>query len=112
MRKRTLILVFVSILLTVGFHQNSNAYDNEYTHRYINTIAAKGYSKIDRIMRESLCFENGIVEKIYGKEVWEWVSEGGKEEDELYNDRIHLTHRPYRVKFKLLPRFRFLWFLV
>lgn len=61
--------------------QNSTAYDNTYTHKYINEKAV-GKSDLDAVLTTSLDFNDGIREWIGKKQIWQWISDGGEEEDQ------------------------------
>ncbi len=82
MRICLLKLIVLTVCCTILFHHNSEAYENKITHRYINEKAVKEISGVNKILRSSLRFDDGIREIIGEKKVWEWIRDGGKEEDE------------------------------
>ena len=74
-------LMALSIFYTFIFNQYCGAYDNEHTHKFIN-IEAVEKSNTDAVLKGALGFVKGKNEKLAGKEIWEWIRDGGYEEDE------------------------------
>ena len=96
MRKSILnSMVLSAFFYTFIFHQNCSAYDNNYSHKYINVKAVEN-SGIDGILMDSIGFIKGKDEKISGKEIWEWVRDGGFEEDEPEWRCLRHFHDPIR----------------
>jgi hypothetical protein len=75
------IILTISLLFVCGIGQNCDAYDNDYTHPFVNRRAAKE-SKTDSVLRNSLDFPNGIISEVNGKSIQEWIADGGKNEGE------------------------------
>jgi hypothetical protein len=69
-------IILVSILFVCSIGQNCGAYDNKFTHQYINTRALEK-SKADRILKDSIGISEGINKKVGGKEIWKWIRDGG-----------------------------------
>ena len=80
--KQLKLKVLVFLVLSIIFsHQNCEAYDNKYTHRYINEKAV-GKSELDTFLKFHFGFNVGINERIGEKRAWQWIRDGGQEEDE------------------------------
>jgi hypothetical protein len=62
--------------------KNVVAYDNDFSHPYINEKAVVEISSVNTIYKTSLGFKEGINTKIDGKEIWKWIRDGGKYEDD------------------------------
>ena len=84
------------ILFVLLFNHICIAYDNEYAHIFININAVKK-SNIDTILREEIGFKNGENEKLLGEEVWEWIRDGGFEEDEPAWRCLRHFHDPIKT---------------
>ncbi|BBO73021.1 hypothetical protein DSCW_04380 [Desulfosarcina widdelii] len=82
MRISKIKMVVLLLLYSLIFNQGSEAYDNEYTHPYINEKAVKENPKVNTILKESVGLTEGIETKFCGKEIWEWIRDGGIQEDE------------------------------
>ena len=82
MRICILQLLIFSVLFIIIYRDNSIAYDNTFTHRYINEQVVKERTLVDIVLKNSLGFDKGIYTKIDGKEIWKWIRDGGFEEDE------------------------------
>jgi len=96
MRISTLKLMVFSAICIAIFHHDSEAYDNDFTHKYINVKAIKEKSDVDTVLMTSLGFDGGIYLEIGGKPIWEWVSDGGFEEDEPEWRCIRHFHDPMK----------------
>jgi hypothetical protein len=75
-------LMAVLILYVSIFNQNCIAYNNIHTHRYINVKAVEKSKEFNAVLEEYIGFFKGKEEKIGDKEIWEWIREGGYEEDD------------------------------
>jgi predicted DNA-binding protein (MmcQ/YjbR family) len=82
MRMSIIKMIVVLFSYALMFIQSSDAYDNVYTHPYINEKAVKEHSKVNRILKESVGLNEGIDAIYLDKEIWRWIRDGGKEEDE------------------------------
>jgi len=78
-------LFFFSVCCLLLFCQDGRAYENKFTHRFINEKAVEDHSNVaevlDEVFKSSLGFDDGKNVKIKGKTFLEWVSEGGERED-------------------------------
>ena len=86
------LTVLVMILLSFDIH-GIWAYDNEYTHRYINEMAAEK-SQLKNYLKTSLGIKKGLYEEINGKYIWQWISDGGFNEDEPEIRCLQHFHNP------------------
>lgn len=75
-------LMVLSIFCTFLFFQNGRAYDNYFTHPYINEKVVKEHSSFDTILKTSIGLNGGIYASYLDKQIWQLVRDGGKEEDE------------------------------
>ena len=71
------------------------AYDNKVAHRYINEVALKE-SNVDKALKASLGFLNGINEEFEQKEILQWIKLGGFEEDEPKKRCLRHFHDPLK----------------
>ena len=82
MRIKIIKMVILLFSYAIISNQSSEAYDNEHTHPYINEKAVKEHSQVDTILKESVGLKDGIYTFYLDKEIWKWIRDGGKEEDE------------------------------
>jgi hypothetical protein len=82
MRVSTIKMVVVLFLYALILNQDSEAYDNEYTHPYINEKAVKEHLKVNTILKETVGLNDGIYTKFGDKRIWELIRDGGIQEDE------------------------------
>jgi hypothetical protein len=82
MKNISLKLLLLMLYICSFSTDDAIAYDNDKTHMYINEMAAKSNPDINEYLSKSLGITDGINTFYDGKRVWEWISEGGKEEDE------------------------------
>jgi hypothetical protein len=54
MRVSIIKMIVVLFSYALIFNQSSEAYDNEYTHPYINEKAVKEHSKVNTILKRPL----------------------------------------------------------
>jgi len=78
MKKRLLLIVVAHIIACAS---TAIAYDQYYVHPQINKNALV-QSRADNFLKNQLGFANGIKESINGKEITDWIMDGGKLEDE------------------------------
>jgi hypothetical protein len=76
------MVVVLFLYALIRSTSNSEAYDNEYTHPYINEKAVKEHLKVNTILKETVGLNDGIYTKFGEKRIWEWIRDGGIEEDE------------------------------
>ena len=74
---------------------NSAAYDNDYTHRHINQLAAQNSGVLAKVMPR-LFVEQGLDTRVYGKTVLDWLMDGGFIEDLPHCRTRHHFHDPLR----------------
>jgi hypothetical protein len=60
MRMSIIKMIVVLFSYALMFIQSSDAYDNVYTHPYINEKAVKEHSKVNTILKESVGLNEGI----------------------------------------------------
>ena len=86
------LTVLLMISLSFDIH-GIWAYDNEYTHKYINEMATEK-SQIENYLKTSLGINKGIYEEINGQYIWQWIRDGGFEEDEPELRCVQHFHNP------------------
>jgi hypothetical protein len=97
MRMSIIKMIVVLFSYALMFIQSSDAYDNVYTHPYINEKAVKEHSKVNTILKESVGLNEGIDAIYLDKEIWRWIRDGGKEEDEPEWRCLRHFHDPLNV---------------
>ena len=86
-------IMMLSLILTFNIYQTCDAYDNIHTHQYIN-LKALEKSNANSIFRNFFGFSKGIEEKVGGKEIQEWITVGGRLEDEPHWRCLRHFHDP------------------
>jgi Tol biopolymer transport system component len=82
MRMSIIKMIVVLFSYALMFIQSSDAYDNVYTHPYINEKAVKEHLKVNTILKETVGLNDGIYTKFGDKRIWELIRDGGIQEDE------------------------------
>ncbi len=74
----------------------SSAYDDEITHREI-TEKAVVESQIDTFLKNTIGISNGYKEKVNGKKIIQWFSDGGELEDDPMCRASNHFHDPLKL---------------
>ena len=82
------VIWIVSVVtFVIGLFFQSNflfGYDNDTTHIKINGAVVQQDTVFDDYLRGQIGFNDGVGHKLFGKDVKEWIEDGGKKEDSMW----------------------------
>ncbi|PKL52239.1 MAG: hypothetical protein CVV37_02315 [Nitrospira bacterium HGW-Nitrospira-1] len=96
-RFRNILLLATAILFSI-FSQSYSIWALEKdTHKFLNEKVVNNYSIVHVYLKNQLGFEKGVEEVFNGKQLWEWIRDGGQYEDEpIYTRSLNHFHDPLK----------------
>jgi hypothetical protein len=90
--KKFIFFIVISLLIFIT-RTISESYDNIVVHQTINEMAAKQSNNLINVL-SNLGFNNTLEDEVYGKKIYKWFRDGGKEEDIPLSRTYNHFHDP------------------